>query len=62
MADSQNRARLLAEMSLLRKQQLESMENATFCGWTPEATADRDKRADRIQLLLSWLAGLDGTR
>lgn len=58
MADSEKRARLVAEMSLLRKQQLESIEKATFCGWTPEAETDQDKRADRIELLLRRLAEL----
>ena len=61
MADSPKRTRLLAEMSVLRKQQLESIENAAFFGWTPEAKADHDERADRMELLLSRLAGLDET-
>lgn len=61
MAESPNRKRLVAEMSLLRRQQLESIENAAFVGWTPEAKADHDKRAERMELLGRRLAGLDET-
>ena len=61
MADSPKRTRLVAEISLLRKQQLESLENASFFGWTPEAKADHDKRAESMELLRSRLAGLDET-
>ncbi len=61
MANSAKRARLVAEMSLLRKQQLELIEAATFFGWTPEAKADHDKRADRMELLLHRLVELDET-
>jgi hypothetical protein len=61
MADSPQTGRLVAEISLLRKQQLESIENATFFGWSPEAKADHEKRADRIQLLILQLAKLDKT-
>lgn len=59
MADSPKRARLVAEIAQLRRQQLESTENATFFGWTLEARTDHEKRADRIELLLLQLAKLD---
>ena len=59
MADSAKRARLVAEIALLRKQQLESIENAAFLGWTAEAKADHDKRADRVELLVRRLAERD---
>jgi hypothetical protein len=58
MADSAERANLVAEIFLLRRQQLESIENAAFVGWTVEAQADHDKRADRVELLLHRLAQL----
>jgi hypothetical protein len=61
MAHDNERADLFAEISLLQKQQLKSFEAATFFGWTPEAKADHDKRADRMDLLCSRLAELDGT-
>lgn len=61
MANSPKRARLVAEMSLLRKQQLELIEAAAYFGWTPEAKVDHDKRADRMKLLLRRLAELDET-
>lgn len=51
MAESAERARLVAEISLLRKQQLESIDNASFLGWTAEAKVDHDKRANLIELL-----------
>ena len=62
MADPSKTAGLAAELSLLRKQQLGSIENAIFCGWTPEAKADHEKRADRIELLMLQLAKFDETR
>lgn len=61
MAYSNERANVAAEMSLLQKQQLESIKKATFVGWTAEAKADHDKRADRMDLLLGRLAELDKT-
>ena len=59
MANSPERARVLAEIAILRKQQLESTDSATFFGWTPETKADHEKRADRIKLLVLQLAKLD---
>ena len=61
MPDSPKTAEQVAEMSLLRKQQLGSIENATFIGWTPEAKSDHEKRADRIELLILQLAKFDKT-
>ena len=61
MAKTPNHKRLAAELYILQKQQLESIENATFCGWTPDASAQYNKRADRIELLLSRLAVPDKT-
>ena len=58
MANSPKHARLVAEMSLLQKQQLESIDNAAFCGWTAIAKAEHDRRADRLDLLLRQLAEL----
>lgn len=43
MAHDNERADVVAEMSLLQKQQLESFDDATFFGWTPDAKADHDK-------------------
>jgi hypothetical protein len=53
------RALVVAEISLLRKQQLESLEDSAFCGWTAESEADHEKRSDRMELLLHRLAELD---
>lgn len=58
MADSPKRARLVAEIDLLQRQQLDCLENAVFCGWTIEGRADHEKRQDRIELLLRRLAEL----
>lgn len=61
MADSPKREKLVAEIALLRKQQLDSLDNAFFVGWTARATADYEQRADRIELLVIRLAKLDVT-
>lgn len=61
MADSPKRARLVAEIALLQRQQLDCLENAVFCGWTTEAKADHENREDRIELLLRRLAELGET-
>ena len=61
MADSAKRESFVAEISLLRKQQLESFENGAFFGGTDEAKAAHDKRAGSIKLLLHRLAELDAT-
>ena len=61
MADSPKRTRLLAEMSVLQKQQLESFDAAAFGGWTAVAKREHDRRADRLDLLLRQLAELAET-
>jgi hypothetical protein len=61
MADSPKRPRVVAALGILRKHQIESIENAVFFGWTPEGKADHDERADRIELLVLQLAKLDKT-
>jgi hypothetical protein len=61
MADSPKRPRVVAELAILRKQQIESIENASFVGWNTEGKADHDERADRIELLILQLAKLDKT-
>jgi hypothetical protein len=61
MAHDNERANLVDEMALLRKQQLESFEDSAFYGWTEEAKTAHDKRSDRIALLCHRLAELDET-
>jgi hypothetical protein len=58
MAHDNERANVVGEMTLLRKQQLESLENLAFYGWSEEAKPAHDKRADRIALLFHRLAEL----
>jgi hypothetical protein len=59
MADSPNRPRVAAELAILRKQQFDSIENASFVGWNVKTMADHDERADRIELLMGQLAKLE---
>lgn len=61
LADSPKRERLVAEITLLRRQQIDCIENATFFGWTTEAKADHERRADRLEVLVHRLAKLDMT-
>jgi hypothetical protein len=58
MADSPKRARLLAEIYLLRKEQRESIDRAVFFGWSAETKAEHDKRADRLESLFRHLANI----
>jgi hypothetical protein len=52
-------AKLIAEIAALRKQQLESTENATYLGWTIETRAAHENRADLLERLCLQLTALD---
>lgn len=54
------RAKLVAEIAKLRKQQLEDIADATFTGWRGEREAEHRKRSDRIEDLLVELQAIDG--
>jgi hypothetical protein len=56
MAFSTRREELSAEIPEIRKLQMESNRQATFGGWTREAEAAHEMRADRIAALLRELA------
>ncbi len=49
------REELLAEVAELSKQQLSTIEDATFVGWTAEHRAAFYKRSNRLQSLLRQL-------
>ena len=42
---------LTAHIAALRKQQIAANDRAIYCGWTPETTAEYDKRADLLATL-----------
>lgn len=58
MKSTNRRAELAAELAKLHEQQMESLTNATFAGWTPDQTAAHQKRSDRILALTSELNAL----
>lgn len=45
------RAELTAQITSLHQDQIESLREATFTGWTPEQKAEHEKRKDRISEL-----------
>ena len=61
MASDSKRAKLVAEITELRKQQMESMIKATFGGWTRDQMAAHDERAERLRRLTRELEALDET-
>ena len=62
MAQKTQRADLTAEITQLRKQQLESLAKGTFGGWTPEEEVAHEKCTNRLALLVLELDALDGTQ
>jgi hypothetical protein len=52
MASSTKRAELIAEITQLRKQQLESFADGFFSGWPPEHEAAYEERSDRLARLV----------
>ena len=53
------RAEIVAEITELRKQQLEAAADALFGAWTREQEAAHKERADRLALLVLELDALD---
>jgi hypothetical protein len=62
MASSTRRAELIAEITQLRKQQLESFADEAFSGWPPEQEAAHNERSDRLKRLVLELEALDVVR
>jgi hypothetical protein len=48
MKSTNRRAELTTEITALHKQQIESLRDATFTGWTPEEKAEQERRKDLI--------------
>jgi hypothetical protein len=61
MAFSAKRKELLAEIAEIRRLQMETNREATFGGWTRQAEAAHEMRADRIAALCRELAVLGET-
>lgn len=59
MANSNERAEVVAEIAMLRKLQFESEIDATYLGWTVKSKIASDRRADRIASLVGVLDDLD---
>lgn len=59
MAHRNERADVVAEIAMLRKQQLESEIDATYLGWTLKAKIANERRANRIASLVGVLDDLD---
>ena len=59
MAHRNERADVVAEIAMLRKQQLDSEIDATYLGWTPKSKIAKERRASRIALLIGILDDLD---
>ena len=60
MASHTKRHELVAEITQLRKQQLESFADGAFTGWPPEQEATHQERAERLARLVLELEALDG--
>ena len=59
MAHRNERADVVAEIAVLRKQQFESEIDSTYLGWTLKAKIANERRANRISLLVGVLDDLD---
>jgi hypothetical protein len=58
MPPTTRRAELTAQITALHEDQIESLRDATFTGWTPEEKAEQQKRSDRIAALTRELNGM----
>jgi hypothetical protein len=58
MKSTNRRAELATEITALRQQQIESLRDVTFTGWTPEEKAEHERRKDRIATLQRELNAL----
>lgn len=59
MAHCNERADVIAEIAMLRKQQFESEIDATYLGWTLKTKIAKERRTSRIALLVGVLDDLD---
>jgi hypothetical protein len=59
---SHKRAELIAEITQLRKQQLDSFADGAFSGWPPEQESAHNERGERLSRLVLELEALDETR
>lgn len=57
-SNATRRAELTAELTALHEQQIESLREATFTGWTSEEKAEHEQRKDHIAELQSELNAL----
>ena len=61
MAESSNRrAEIIAEHHELSVKHTNALQDATFIGWQPGQIALHEERSERMVLLRSQLASLDG--
>jgi hypothetical protein len=58
MAHRNERADVVAEIAMLRKQQFESEIDATYLGWTLKAKIANERRTNRIASLVGVLEDL----
>ena len=59
MAYHDERADVVAEIATLRRQQLECEIDATYLGWTLKASLVRERRSNRISMLVASLDDID---
>ena len=59
MVQRNERADVVAEIAVLRKQQFESEIDATYLGWTLKAKIANERRANRLATLVDLLNNLD---
>lgn len=59
MASPRTRSEVVTEIAQLRQEQMESIKEAVFVGWTPKEHALQEKRSKRLRLLLVELEALD---
>ena len=62
MASHPRRAKLIAEVTELRRLQMESLASATFGGWTTAEAIAHDKRAEHLERLVRELEDIEGTK
>jgi len=58
MKPTSRRSELASEITELHEQQIESLREATFTGWTAEQKTEHEKRKDRIADLQREFNGL----
>jgi len=48
MTSTNRRTELATEITALHQEQIESLRDVTFTGWTPEEKAEHERRKDRL--------------